>query len=182
VVGLDSLRHVLATVNVASLMERAKDSVGELTQRALSLEVYDTVSKALEGVDVTSITTQDYKFAGITAVGTKVVAAPCESNKLLIYDTESKVLEGVDVTNVAKGEFKFDVPQDILDFYSINGFLGSAGTCLGMLALLLMLTDSGKWKERVFPNVTMMLCVPACQMIARIIKGLRTTKKPRAGR
>ncbi|CAK0886478.1 unnamed protein product [Prorocentrum cordatum] len=64
-------------------------------------------SRAPEGVDITSVATGVDKFWGITAVGTKIVAAPRNSDKLLVYDTEPKAVEGVDITSVATGVFKF---------------------------------------------------------------------------
>jgi hypothetical protein len=59
------------------------------------------------GIDMKDVTTGSDKFDGICSVGDKVVAAPCDSDKLLLFDPATKVVEGIDVTSVATGNYKF---------------------------------------------------------------------------
>mgnify|MGYP001426803055 CR=1 FL=1 len=51
--------------------------------------VLDTVTDAVSGVDTESVHSGNNKWIGITAVGTKVYAAPFRAPRLLVLDTES---------------------------------------------------------------------------------------------
>ena len=58
--------------------------------------VYDVVTQALSGVDVSSVAKGNGKFWGICAFEGKIYAAPFNASKVLVYDPASKQAYGIE--------------------------------------------------------------------------------------
>ena len=67
----------------------------------------DTATGAVSGVDTTSLAVGTGKWAGITAVGDTVYAAPFSAPMLLVLDTATGVKYGVSTEDIHSGGSKW---------------------------------------------------------------------------
>ena len=73
----------------------------------VDLQTSPDAKGAVTGVHVAHVSGDGAKFSGICECNGKIIAAPCDSFKILVYDTGVNKCFGIDIASVAQGGMKW---------------------------------------------------------------------------